>query len=260
MMERIGHDREHPRATCLGDLPEHRRLSVAYAAASRAYSGRDVFQLWTECLFPKPVVEVADGARLGSDGRFHLVSGGRLTCAPARGRHYQWIHWNYDPQTDRYRIHPPNEDHDNYRFDQLEFQWTVTPAGELTNAVLVRPTERCPIAREHWPGYVGGGDSLANLRRVLIDSLGPLCTLCRARYPVVIDHDHETGLVRGYLCRDCNARVERCLHLFGCPRAEYLNSPPAGPLRLHHPRAAERRRRPDRTETLARARELLHEG
>ncbi len=255
MSESEGNGVEYPRATCLADLPEHRRLSVAIAAVWWADNGRDIFQSWSECLFPKPIVEIADGARRASDGRFHLFLDERLTCAQSGARHRQWLYWNYDPHADRYRIQAPDEEHLEYSHS-LTYEWEVDPDDEVVNPALVRPTERCPIDREHWPGYIGGG-RLADLRRTLMDSLGPYCTLCQARYPVIIDHDHETGLVRGYLCRDCNTRVERCLHLSGCPRAEYLNSPPAAALGLRHPHAVERRRMPDRAEKLARARALL---
>jgi hypothetical protein len=61
---------------------------------------------------------------------------------------------------------------------------------------------------------------LAEVRRALVTALGPRCSLCHERYPFAVDHDHATGLVRGYLCRDCNTRVERCVHIRGRPRAE----------------------------------------
>ena len=31
------------------------------------------------------------------------------------------------------------------------------------------------------------------------------CVLCRRRKASVLDHDHATGKVRGWLCRQCNA-------------------------------------------------------
>lgn len=32
-----------------------------------------------------------------------------------------------------------------------------------------------------------------------------LCTLCRKKKTLCIDHDHITGRFRGWLCRNCNA-------------------------------------------------------
>jgi hypothetical protein len=33
-----------------------------------------------------------------------------------------------------------------------------------------------------------------------------LCAICESRHDLVCDHDHRTGLVRGYLCASCNTR------------------------------------------------------
>ena len=42
--------------------------------------------------------------------------------------------------------------------------------------------------------------------RALIEQQ-PVCPICLTRPPVHIDHDHETGVVRGMLCFPCNAAL-----------------------------------------------------
>ena len=37
------------------------------------------------------------------------------------------------------------------------------------------------------------------------------CAMCGTGPVIECDHDHRTGLVRGYLCRDCNRSAERRL-------------------------------------------------
>jgi hypothetical protein len=39
----------------------------------------------------------------------------------------------------------------------------------------------------------------------LIEAQGGLCALCRTRPATQVDHDHDTGAVRGILCLLCNA-------------------------------------------------------
>ncbi|WP_158633231.1 endonuclease domain-containing protein [Amycolatopsis sp. WAC 04182] len=84
-------------------------------------------------------------------------------------------------------------------------------------------------------------DRLSWIRRRLIDRGGPLCHACQRTIGVVADHDHFTGLCRGLLCWSCNLEIDVCPHLDGCPRAVYLNNPPALELRLRHPNAAKDR-------------------
>ncbi|MEV7157192.1 endonuclease domain-containing protein [Streptomyces misionensis] len=81
------------------------------------------------------------------------------------------------------------------------------------------------------------------MRAVLVDALGPDCQLCGLYPGAVIDHDHESGLVRGLLCGLCNRVLEECPHLADCPRADYQNAPPAAGLGLIYPISDEWRTR-----------------
>lgn len=73
------------------------------------------------------------------------------------------------------------------------------------------------------------------VRDVLVKSFGDGCAVCSNPWARIVDHDHFTGQVRGYLCLDCNNHVDMCRHLSGCGYAEYLNNPPAVSLGLVHP-------------------------
>jgi hypothetical protein len=42
---------------------------------------------------------------------------------------------------------------------------------------------------------------------ILWDSQQGLCKLCGRKKPLVIDHDHKTGKVRGLLCTRCNISI-----------------------------------------------------
>lgn len=251
---------DHPRAECLADLPRHRRLAVALAIINFDGDGARVFG--ANCVFQPPTVPIADGAVAGDDGRYHLSRAGELACQSSMGirgsRHVSWLGWWTDGE--RYRLQvPAGADYDDYT--SFKFAWRVqTLDGELIDPASVPTTHRCPLDREHWPGYIGGTSVVAEVRRALVEALGPACSLCHERFPFAIDHDHDTGLVRGYLCRDCNTRVERCVHVDDCPRAEYLNDPPAAWLGLVHPKRVERRRRADRASTLEAAMRLVDEA
>ncbi|UQX09606.1 endonuclease VII domain-containing protein [Candidatus Mycobacterium methanotrophicum] len=59
---------------------------------------------------------------------------------------------------------------------------------------------------------------------------GGSCAICQATESLVVDHDHETGMVRGILCQSCNVRlgsVERLTVSWATSAAEYLKTPQA---------------------------------
>ena len=61
----------------------------------------------------------------------------------------------------------------------------------------------------------------------LLDANNGMCFICQKRKSSVVDHDHQTGRVRGLLCWHCNT----ALHLVENPEAlaralEYLSDSP----------------------------------
>lgn len=41
----------------------------------------------------------------------------------------------------------------------------------------------------------------------MIDAQGGVCAICRERPAEHVDHDHDTGRVRGILCFTCNVGI-----------------------------------------------------
>ncbi|MGH3954669.1 MAG: endonuclease domain-containing protein [Mycobacterium sp.] len=79
-----------------------------------------------------------------------------------------------------------------------------------------------------------------SLRRIfddLVDVFDDQCTACGLNPVEIVDHDHYTGIVRGLLCRECNHRIDGCVHVEddSCYRAAYLNDPPAVRFGLRYP-------------------------
>lgn len=126
----------------------------------------------------------------------------------------------------------------------------VEPVEGAVDLLSVPNGERCPNSTHEWPPsliswhFEKRNQQLLTVRRALIDETGPRCAVCRRCWATVIDHDHLTGLVRGYICTSCNNNVDHCTHASGCMFAEYLNDPPATQLALEHPnhKAFQRRR------------------
>jgi len=66
-----------------------------------------------------------------------------------------------------------------------------------------------------------------------------LCAICRrppAKRKLAVDHDHNTGLVRGLLCFYCNKySVGRHDYISARAMFRYLSKPPANPILYKRP-------------------------
>lgn len=71
----------------------------------------------------------------------------------------------------------------------------------------------------------------AGKRAALNQLQGGCCAVCRAEGRLVADHDHDTGRLRGLICRSCNQREGRLRSGNTCEGYEdihaYLANPPA---------------------------------
>jgi hypothetical protein len=142
----------------------------------------------------------ADRAARDSDGVYHLLAGAPVACLG------QFT-----------------------RSGACEGRFVAEPVFDVASIPIA---QRCERAATRWPAPLEGSGPRAAIRRRLVAEFGLGCATCANPWALKIDHDHLTGLVRGYLCGPCNATVELCLHLDGCRFADYLMDPPARALGL----------------------------
>ena len=63
---------------------------------------------------------------------------------------------------------------------------------------ICRATYRNEINRGKFRNVISDED-LKKLKRSISE-----CVICGSEEPLVVDHDHKTGLIRGMLCNHCN--------------------------------------------------------
>ncbi|QKV98320.1 hypothetical protein HUT19_42145 (plasmid) [Streptomyces sp. NA02950] len=183
----------------------------------------------------------------GDDGRHHLVRAGRVLCCDADAdavdvwSHRQrctWVETGDGP-----RKWTGGRDDGEIIWGSADTAWTVRPTGPGTDPGTIVRRDRC-VAGHYmtlhlWPPPPARTASIRRLRAALVDTIGSDCHLC-GHYPgAAVDHDHETGLVRGLLCAMCNRALEECPHAGGCPKADYQLAPPAAGLGLIYPASEE---------------------
>ncbi|QOI65943.1 hypothetical protein IG195_21650 (plasmid) [Arthrobacter sp. TES] len=200
-----------PVARTAADLPPGRRETLAWRL-----SDRDGFHLAQALDHLEDTCEASllqfeqlppfDRAVADRSGIYHLFAGSRAACL-GRFTESRWC----------------------------EAQVSRSGAEPVSNVANIPLELRCDRAAGRWPPQIDGKGPRAKIRRRLVEELGCGCATCPDPWATKIDHDHLTGLVRGYLCGACNTVVDLCRHLSGCRFADYLANPPAAPLGIEYP-------------------------
>lgn len=63
-------------------------------------------------------------------------------------------------------------------------------------------------SKERWEWYIKAEYGLTiEQHNKMIEASGGLCSICRLKKKLHIDHNHTTGQVRGLLCKNCNYKL-----------------------------------------------------
>ncbi|QTI42331.1 hypothetical protein JYK04_00088 [Streptomyces nojiriensis] len=235
----------------LDDLPPYRRAKLLWRWAHQGVDRVERLVREAEgrpCSMPTgPAVPSGPTAvLLGNDGRYHLVRGGHMLCAAAPTTD-GWEHHGYCSWIDRGTGPEDFSDRgtvlEEGAWHSLHHVWNVRTLGPEQAPAEVEPRQRCEggdyTAAASWPPSPARTRSIRLLREALVAALGPDCQVCGLYPGAMVDHDHETGYVRGLLCRFCNRTLEECPHVTDCPNADYMGNPPAAALALVYPAGQE---------------------
>jgi hypothetical protein len=231
----------------LDELPPYRRAQLLWRWAHQGVPFvedlvRDAEKRPCRLPTPPPGPPGRTLAVPGDDGRFHLERAGRMLCGEAEAagawshrQHCGWIEREHGPQ----EWMGGRQDDPEAAFVSVMAGWPVRAIGPGVDPGTVDRSQRCLAGRyallHLWPPRPARTASIRRLRAALVDALGADCHLCGLYPGAMVDHHHQTGEVRGLLCAFCNRVLEECPHLTGCPRADYLLSPPAAGLNLLYP-------------------------
>ncbi|MET9765056.1 endonuclease domain-containing protein [Streptomyces sp. NPDC006372] len=208
--------RHHPSVPTLDDLTPYRRAKLLWRWAHHGlpYVEQLVIDAASgPCRLPRLFFNLSGTtpAFTGSDGRHHLARD-ELLCGKDAGagawshrKHCEWIEAGDGP-----RERKGGRVDADVVWGGVEATWTVTRAGPGIDPGLVPKRERCiagPYELLHcWPPPRARTASVRRMRAALVDLRGPDCHLCGLYPGAVVDHDHETGLVRGLPVRPVQPR------------------------------------------------------
>lgn len=108
----------------------------------------------------------------------------------------------------------------------------TSPCQWCAQDELLRAIEHLMPDSQPWPPYGGvpadGSGLSRDQKRAALQALQhDECAVCSKTGPLEADHDHETGLLRGLLCKSCNVAEGSAWRSPGRFDA-YLANPPAG--------------------------------
>lgn len=170
-------------ARTLEALPEHRQEALLWHYASTLdHDGvANLVAAGTlTCNLGEPAPPLT-GARLGSDGRYHLCDGDRLICSHRRVSNGagEWVYRHKDDccwwsEGVQFRLQvPPGRDPETLR--RRVISWKVTVHGESVEPSLVPRRQRCPVDLNPWPPDMTTSTRTGRMRRALVEALGAQC-------------------------------------------------------------------------------------
>lgn len=162
-----------------------------------------------------------------------------LPCKQRKDQYLQtacYSHLGREERAERDRLAAQARAESEARYAALEpncWLWEVPTLDELRDQFLSKFGGHAEVERFNLTAYLTQPQALALFH--FEDWHNQRCALCGIRpTPLVLDHDHRTGLIRGYLCRPCNFREGVTQGEPVGPHSKYRERNPATMLGMSH--------------------------
>lgn len=161
-----------------------------------------------------------------------LIKRNQLPCPRQKDEYLPEACYNHltrEERVERNRLAAQAEAEREARYAALEpncWLWTVPTYKELQEMFLDKFGGKAEVVRHDLTDYLNRRESLALF--LFEDWHDQRCAICGIRpTPLVLDHDHRTGLIRGHLCPSCNIREAARRDESIGPYAKYRKRNPA---------------------------------